>query len=57
MAFAFAMSRRRRALSGDPEDVHRTDRAILELFGEQDHVARWIRLASESRHSITEREK
>ena len=35
------------ALSGDPADIHRTDEAILELFGDQEHVARWIRLASE----------
>jgi urocanate hydratase len=35
------------ALSGDPQDIHRTDEAILELFGEQDAVARWIRLARE----------
>ncbi len=35
------------ALSGDPEDIYRTDAAILELFGDQAHVARWIRLARE----------
>ncbi len=35
------------ALSGDPEDIHRTDEAILDLFGDKEHVARWIRLASE----------
>jgi urocanate hydratase len=35
------------ALSGDPADIHRTDEAILDLFGEQEHVARWIRLAGE----------
>jgi urocanate hydratase len=35
------------ALSGDPEDIHRTDAAILELFGDQEHIARWIRLAGE----------
>jgi urocanate hydratase len=35
------------ALSGDPEDIHRTDQAILDLFGDQEHIARWIRLASE----------
>jgi urocanate hydratase len=35
------------ALSGDPADIHATDAAILELFGDQEHVARWIRLASE----------
>jgi urocanate hydratase len=35
------------ALSGDPEDIYRTDTAILELFGDQEHIARWIRLARE----------
>ena len=35
------------ALSGDPEDIHKTDAAILDLFGDQDHIARWIALASE----------
>ncbi|MBA2567695.1 MAG: urocanate hydratase [Thermoleophilaceae bacterium] len=35
------------ALSGDPEDIHRTDEAILDLFGDQEHVANWIRLARE----------
>jgi len=33
------------ALSGDPEDIYVTDRAILELFPEDEHLARWIRLA------------
>jgi urocanate hydratase len=35
------------ALSGDPADIRRTDEAILELFGDQEHIARWIRLAGE----------
>ena len=35
------------ALSGDPADIYRTDRAILELFPENQHLARWIRLARE----------
>jgi urocanate hydratase len=35
------------ALSGDPADIHATDDAILDLFGEQEHIARWIRLARE----------
>jgi urocanate hydratase len=35
------------ALSGDPADIHATDRAILDLFGDQEHIARWISLASE----------
>jgi len=35
------------ALSGDPEEIHKTDRAVLELFPEDAGLARWIRLASE----------
>jgi urocanate hydratase len=35
------------ALSGDAEDIYRTDAAILDLFGDQEHIARWIRLARE----------
>ncbi|HET6211440.1 MAG TPA: urocanate hydratase, partial [Micromonosporaceae bacterium] len=35
------------ALSGDPADIAATDRAILELFPDNDSLARWIRLASE----------
>jgi len=35
------------ALSGDPADILRTDRAILELFPEDASLARWIRLAQE----------
>jgi urocanate hydratase len=33
------------ALSGDPEDIYATDRAILELFPEDDHLKRWINMA------------
>jgi urocanate hydratase len=33
------------ALSGDPKDIVRTDRAILELFPEDESLARWIRMA------------
>ncbi len=33
------------ALSGDPQDLFRTDEAILDLFPENDNLARWIRLA------------
>ncbi len=33
------------ALSGDPQDLYRTDEAILELFPENEHLARWIRIA------------
>jgi urocanate hydratase len=35
------------ALSGDPADIAATDRAILELFSENESLARWIRLAGE----------
>lgn len=35
------------ALSGDPADIAATDRAILAEFGEDEHLARWIRLAGE----------
>ncbi|MCA1190780.1 urocanate hydratase [Saccharopolyspora sp. 6V] len=35
------------ALSGDPADIAATDRAILDEFGEDEHLARWIRLAGE----------
>ncbi|GAA2171330.1 urocanate hydratase [Agrococcus versicolor] len=35
------------ALSGDPEDIARTDRAILELFGDDPQLRRWIELAGE----------
>ncbi|MFZ1239155.1 MAG: urocanate hydratase [Anaerolineae bacterium] len=35
------------ALSGDPADIYRTDQTILELFPENQHLARWIRLARE----------
>jgi urocanate hydratase len=34
-------------LSGDPRDLAATDRAILELFPQDEALARWIRLASE----------
>ncbi|MDI3298092.1 MAG: urocanate hydratase [Bacillota bacterium] len=35
------------ALSGDPEDILKTDRAILELFPENASLRRWITLAEE----------
>ncbi|MCB9122544.1 MAG: urocanate hydratase [Caldilineaceae bacterium] len=35
------------ALSGDPEDIYATDEAILELFPEDEHLARWIRMAQQ----------
>ncbi len=38
------------ALSGDPQDIARTDRAVLELFPENESLARWIRLAQDRVH-------
>ncbi|TLG17822.1 urocanate hydratase [Nocardia cyriacigeorgica] len=35
------------ALSGDPKDIAATDRAILELFPENEHLERWITMAGE----------
>ncbi|MDT4936292.1 MAG: urocanate hydratase, partial [Pseudonocardiales bacterium] len=35
------------ALSGDPKDIARTDRAVLELFPDNEPLARWIRMARE----------
>lgn len=33
------------ALSGDPKDIYRTDQAILDLFPDDEHLARWIKMA------------
>ncbi|MEU2085872.1 urocanate hydratase [Streptomyces albus] len=38
------------ALSGDPADIAATDRALLELFPENESLARWLRLAGERVH-------
>jgi len=38
------------ALSGDPEDIYKTDRAILEMFPENESLAKWIRMAQERVH-------
>ena len=35
------------ALSGDPEDIYRTDEAIKELFPEDAHLHRWLNMAKE----------
>jgi urocanate hydratase len=35
------------ALSGDPEDIYATDRAVIELFPENEHLQRWLKMASE----------
>jgi len=33
------------ALSGDPEDIYRTDEAVAALFPQDDHLQRWLKLA------------
>jgi urocanate hydratase len=38
------------ALSGDPEDIYRTDEAILELFPEDTALRRWITMARQKIH-------
>ncbi|WAP56467.1 urocanate hydratase [Streptomyces sp. S465] len=38
------------ALSGDPKDIAATDRALLELFPENESLARWITMAGERVH-------
>ena len=38
------------ALSGDPEDIAKTDRAVLDLFPEDEALGRWIRMAGEKVH-------
>ncbi|MEX2275850.1 MAG: urocanate hydratase [Actinomycetota bacterium] len=35
------------ALSGDPSDIARTDRAVAELFPGDDRLLRWLRMANE----------
>ncbi len=36
------------ALSGDKEDIYKTDEAIMNLFPENDHLARWLTMAQEN---------
>jgi urocanate hydratase len=38
------------ALSGDPKDIARTDKAILDLFPDNEPLTRWIRMAGEKVH-------
>jgi urocanate hydratase len=38
------------ALSGDPEDIYRTDRLVLEMFPEDASLRRWIQLAQQRIH-------
>ncbi|MBL0388681.1 urocanate hydratase [Tumebacillus sp. ITR2] len=35
------------ALSGDPEDIRKTDELVLKLFPENDHLRRWVTMAGE----------
>lgn len=35
------------ALSGDPEDIYATDEAVMELFPQDEHLHRWLRMARE----------
>lgn len=35
------------ALSGDPEDIYKTDQAIMELFPDDEHLHRWLKMARE----------
>lgn len=35
------------ALSGNPQDIYRTDEKVLELFPHDDHLKKWIRMARE----------
>ena len=35
------------ALSGDPEDIYRTDEAIVQLFPQDAHLHRWLKMARE----------
>jgi urocanate hydratase len=38
------------ALSGDPQDIYKTDQAVLELFPEDAHLRRWLTMAREKAH-------
>ena len=33
------------ALSGDPQDIYRTDEAVMELFPQDEHLHRWLHMA------------
>jgi urocanate hydratase len=35
------------ALSGDPEDIYRADRRLMELFPDNDHLHRWLTMAEQ----------
>ncbi len=35
------------ALSGDPNDIYETDQALMELFPENEHLVRWLKMAQD----------
>jgi urocanate hydratase len=35
------------ALSGDPKDIYETDKIIMDLFPEKEHLVRWLKMAQE----------
>jgi urocanate hydratase len=35
------------ALSGNPQDIYKTDKAIMDLFPDNDHLQKWMRAAGE----------
>jgi urocanate hydratase len=35
------------ALSGDPKDIYETDKIVMELFPEKEHLVRWLKMAEE----------
>ncbi len=35
------------ALSGDPQDIYRTDAAVMEIFPDDQHLHRWLKMARE----------
>ncbi len=35
------------ALSGEPEDIYRTDQAVMELFPQDEHLHRWLKIVGE----------
>jgi urocanate hydratase len=38
------------ALSGDPADIYTTDRAVMELFPDDEHLQRWLTMAQRQVH-------
>ncbi|HYE92397.1 MAG TPA: urocanate hydratase [Terriglobales bacterium] len=38
------------ALSGDPDDIYATDRALMEAFAYDEHLVRWLKMAQERVH-------